>query len=144
MTIETLKSPNPRNRNSNFRNKIDISIRLFDEHFARHFESQWHETWRHTGRRTEPQISLETPPPPPVLNGHYGHTKRLRFMETVNTKSSEQRAKAKARWKKRKYSYCLKSLLFVRDGERIYWGYPETATLILEVVENDIVVINYP
>ena len=31
MTIETLKSPNARNRN---RGKIEIFIRLFDEHFA--------------------------------------------------------------------------------------------------------------
>ena len=38
-------------------------IRLFDEHFARHFESHWCETWRHTGKRTEPPISLKTPPP---------------------------------------------------------------------------------
>ena len=52
MTIETLKSPNP-------------FIRLFDEHFARHFESHWRETWRHTGRRTVPQISFQTPSPPP-------------------------------------------------------------------------------
>ena len=40
MTIETLKSPNARNRNRlYFRGKIEIFIRLFDEHFARHFES---------------------------------------------------------------------------------------------------------
>ena len=64
MTIETLKSPNARNRNRlYFRGKIEIFIRLFDEHFARHFESHWRETWRHTGRRTVPQISLETPSP---------------------------------------------------------------------------------
>ena len=44
--------------------KIEIFIRLFDEHFARYFESHWRETWCHTGRRTVPQISLETPPPP--------------------------------------------------------------------------------
>ena len=51
-----------------FRDKIEIFIRLFDEHFVRHFESQWRETWRHTGRRTVPQISLEKPlPPPPPL-----------------------------------------------------------------------------
>ena len=48
-----------------FRYKIEIFIRLFDEHFARHFESHWRETWRHTGRRNVPQISLETPSPPP-------------------------------------------------------------------------------
>ena len=64
MTIETLKSPNARNRNRlYFRGKIEIFIRLFDEHFACHFESHWRETWRHTGRRTVPQISLETPSP---------------------------------------------------------------------------------
>ena len=45
-----------------FLDKIEIFIRLFDEHFARHFKSRWRETWRHTGRRTVPQISLETPP----------------------------------------------------------------------------------
>ena len=50
--------------------------------------------------------------------GHYGHTKRLHFMETVNTKISEQRAKGKARWKK-KSSSCLKFLFFVSNGERI-------------------------
>ena len=55
MTRGTLKS-------QYFRDKIEIFIRLFDEHFARH--SHWRETWRHTGRRTVPQISLETPPPP--------------------------------------------------------------------------------
>ena len=38
----------------------------FDEHFARHFESHWRETWSHIDKRTEPPISLETPPPPPV------------------------------------------------------------------------------
>ena len=66
MTIGILKSPNPRNQNSiSVRDKIEIFIRLFDEHFARHFESHWRETWRHTGRRTVPQISLETPLPPP-------------------------------------------------------------------------------
>ena len=32
-----------------FRDKIEIFVRLFDEHFARHFE-----------RRTVPQISLHT------------------------------------------------------------------------------------
>ena len=41
-----------------FRDKIEIFIRLFDEHFARHFESYWRKMWRHTGRRTVPQISL--------------------------------------------------------------------------------------
>ena len=50
--------------------------------------------------------------------GHYGHTKRLHFMETVNSKISEQRAKGKARWKK-KSSSCLKFLFFVSNGERI-------------------------
>ena len=40
-----------------FRDKIEILIRLFDEHYARR------ETRHHTGRRTVPQISLETPPP---------------------------------------------------------------------------------
>ena len=66
MTIETLKSPNPKNRNRLYlRGKIEIFIRLFDEHFSRHFESHWRETWLHTGRRTVPQISLVTPPPPP-------------------------------------------------------------------------------
>ena len=55
MTRGTLKS-------QYFRDKIEIFIRLFDEHFARH--SHWRETWRHTGRRTVPQISLETPSPP--------------------------------------------------------------------------------
>ena len=48
-----------------FRDKIEIFIRLFDEHFTRHFESHWRETWRYTCRRNVPQISLETPPPPP-------------------------------------------------------------------------------
>ena len=43
-----------------FRDKFEIFICLFDEHFPRHFESHWRETWRHTGRRTEPSISLET------------------------------------------------------------------------------------
>ena len=47
-----------------FRDKIEIFIRLFDEHCARHFESHWRETWRHTGRWTVPQISMETPSPP--------------------------------------------------------------------------------
>ena len=46
-----------------FRDKIEIFIWLFDEHFARHFESHSRETWRHTGKRTVPQISLETPSP---------------------------------------------------------------------------------
>ena len=49
-----------------FRDKIEIFIRLFDEHFACHFESYWRETWRHTGRRTVPGISLEAPPPSPL------------------------------------------------------------------------------
>ena len=40
MTVGTLKSPNSRNlRNQHFRDKIEIFIRLFYEHFARHFES---------------------------------------------------------------------------------------------------------
>ena len=40
MTIETLKSPNPRNQNLQyFRHKIEIFIRLLDECFTRHFES---------------------------------------------------------------------------------------------------------
>ena len=39
MTIGILKSPNPRNRKKYFRDKFEIFIRLFDEHFARHFES---------------------------------------------------------------------------------------------------------
>ena len=52
-----------------FRDKIEIFIRLFDENFVRHFESYWRETWRLTGRQTVPQISLETPlPPPPPLD----------------------------------------------------------------------------
>ena len=45
-----------------FPGKIEIFIRLFDEHFVRHFESHWRETWRHTGRRTVPKISLDTFP----------------------------------------------------------------------------------
>ena len=48
-----------------FRDKIEIFIRLFDEHFAHHFESHWRETWRRTGMRTVQQISLETLPRPP-------------------------------------------------------------------------------
>ena len=50
------------------RDKFEIFIHLFDEHFVRHFESHRRETWRHTGRRIEPVIPLETPsplPPPP-------------------------------------------------------------------------------
>ena len=39
MTIETLKSPNPKNRNGISVIKSKIFIRLFDEYFARHFES---------------------------------------------------------------------------------------------------------
>ena len=50
-----------------FRDKFKISIRLFDEHFARHFESHRREMWRHTGRRTKPPISLETPPPALIM-----------------------------------------------------------------------------
>ena len=55
------------------RDKIDIFIRLFDEHFARHFESHWRETGRHTDRQTIPHISLKTPSPPPL-------TRAYRFM----------------------------------------------------------------
>ena len=40
MTIGTLKSPNPRNRNLQyFRDEIEIFIRLLDECLDRHFES---------------------------------------------------------------------------------------------------------
>ena len=57
--------------------------------------------------------------------GHYGHTKRLYFMGTVNTKISEQRAKAKARWKKKNLhpvlNFCCSSAMvsvinLFRDG----------------------------
>ena len=69
MTIETFKSPNPRNWNSVSVMKSKFFFRLFDEHFARHFESHWLESWRHTGWRAVAHISLETPrkygPPPP-------------------------------------------------------------------------------
>ena len=52
--------------------KIEIFIRLFDEHFASYFEIYRRETWRHTGRRTVPQIDFlgdsyphrPSPPPP--------------------------------------------------------------------------------
>ena len=39
MTIETLKSPNPRKQNGISVIKSKIFIRLLDEHFARNFES---------------------------------------------------------------------------------------------------------
>ena len=61
-----------------FRDKIEIFIRLSDEHFARHFESYWRETWRHTGRRTV-QISLETPPPPPPATNLFSYATQFRF-----------------------------------------------------------------
>ena len=44
MTIETLKYPNPRIRNSISVIKSKFLICLFDEHFARHFESHCRET----------------------------------------------------------------------------------------------------
>ena len=75
MTIETFKSPNPRNWNSVSVMKSKFFFRLFDEHFARHFESHWLESWRHTGWRTVAHISLETPrkygPPPPPSPHHW-------------------------------------------------------------------------
>ena len=46
-----------------FRDKIEIFIRLFDEHFARHFESHWRETWRHTGKRTVHRFPWRHLPP---------------------------------------------------------------------------------
>ena len=63
MTIETLEISKSKKSERYFRDKIEIFIVLFDEHFARHLESHWRETWRHTGRRTVPRISLETFPP---------------------------------------------------------------------------------
>ena len=40
MTIEILKSPKKSKKSEQYiRDKIEIFIRLFDEHFARHFES---------------------------------------------------------------------------------------------------------
>ena len=71
----TLKISKSKKSEQYFRDKIEIFIRLFDEHFARHFESHWRETWRHTGRWTVPQISLETPsplPPPPPGRSYLG------------------------------------------------------------------------
>ena len=51
---------------------MEIFICLLDEHFVRHFESHWRETWRNPGRWNIPQISLETPsPPPPPLGSCY-------------------------------------------------------------------------
>ena len=58
-----LKISKPKKSEKCFREKFEIFICLFDEHFACHFASHWRETWRHIARRTEPPISLETPPP---------------------------------------------------------------------------------
>ena len=64
MTIGTLKSPKPRNRNSISMIKLKfLSASSMNTLLA--FESHWREMWRHTGSRTVPQISLETPLPPP-------------------------------------------------------------------------------
>ena len=70
-----------------FRDKIEIFIRLSDEHFAHHFESHWRETWRHTARRTVPQISLETPssPPPPTPCLCPTHVPYLDYSKRDNT-----------------------------------------------------------
>ena len=67
-----------------FRDKIEIFIRLFDEHFARHFESHRRQTWRHTGRRTVPQISVETPFPP--VRNEDAFTQRFRTAKGVRTR----------------------------------------------------------
>ena len=64
MTIGTLKSPKPRNRNSISMIKLKfLSVSSMNTLLA--FESHWREMWRHTDSRTVPQISLETPLPPP-------------------------------------------------------------------------------
>ena len=71
MTIGTLKSPKPRNRNSISVIKLKfLSASSLNTLLA--FESHWRETWRHTGRRTVPQISLETPFP------HWGSQKSIK------------------------------------------------------------------
>ena len=62
MTIETLKSPNPRNRNSIsvIKSKF-LSVSSMNTLLA--IVLKVTDVRRHTGRRTVPQISLETPPP---------------------------------------------------------------------------------
>ena len=69
MTIGTLKSPKPRNRNSISVIKLKF-LSASSMNTLLTFESHWRETWRHTGRRTVPQISLETPSPPPPPLGY--------------------------------------------------------------------------
>ena len=62
MTIETLKSPNPRNRNSIsvIKSKF-LSVSSMNTLLA---ILKVTDARRHTGRRTVPQFSFETPPPP--------------------------------------------------------------------------------
>ena len=60
MTIETFKSPNASSEQY-FLDKMEIFIRLFDEHFA----------CQELKTLTVPQISLETPPPPPPVPYYY-------------------------------------------------------------------------
>ena len=71
MTRGTLKSPNPRNRNSiSVINSKFLSASSMNTLLAI-FKFTDARRRRHTGRRTEPPISLETPsapaPPPPLL-----------------------------------------------------------------------------
>ena len=88
------------------RDKIEIFIRLFDEHFARRFESHWSETWRHTGRRTVPQISLETPPPSPAS--------RCCFKETIHFRLRWNRASMR--------DVYLSTLTGINSLKRIKWN----------------------
>ena len=80
MTIETLKYPNPRIRNSISVIKSKFVICLFDEHFARHFESHCRETtlyWQ-ADCTTDFLGTASRPPPPslPVTKLHnYSETK---------------------------------------------------------------------
>ena len=76
MTIETLKSPNPRNRNSIsvIKSKF-LSVSSMNTLLAILKVTDARRDVHDTGRRTVPQISLETPPPP-------GSTQYFRFFHS--------------------------------------------------------------
>ena len=68
MTIGILKNSKCKKSEQYFRDKFEIFIRLFDEHFTCHFQSHWRVTWRHTGRWTVTTDFLgDTTPPPPSI-----------------------------------------------------------------------------
>ena len=78
MTIETLKSPNPRNRNniSVIKSKF-LSVSSMNTLLAILKVPDARRDVHDTGRRIVPQISLETPPPPPP-----GSTQYFRFFHS--------------------------------------------------------------